>query len=216
LTYIVFAPELEVVRPIVPEGGLNAGEPFTMGVVVRNRGPLSGASFVVAVSGDVETEGPTLDVPARDTALIPVRLTLNSGRNAVSLVVFDGWRGVRQLRAYRNLPVGVQPRSFDIEVPEQVVRGDLVSIAVPWSNLGMAAETVTPVLVLRPEGGGAPLDQEGPEFQLRAGEARTLEFTLDTWFLRAGRYSMEVFLEAPGRERVAQGSSPHSLEVMEP
>jgi hypothetical protein len=216
LTYVVFAPELEVIRPIVPDGGLTAGEPVTLGVVVRNRGPLSGASFVVAVTGDVETEGPTLDVPPRDTAFIPVRVTLNSGTNAVSLVVFDGWRGVRELRAYRNLSVGVEPRSLDIQVTEQVARGQLLTLAIPWSNPGMSRETVVPVVVFRPEVGGAPQDQEGPTFQLEPGESRTLDFAVETWSLRAGRYTLEVYLETQGRERLARGISPHSLEVTEP
>ena len=216
LTHSVFAPELEVIRPIVPEGGLRAGEPVTLGVVVRNRGPSPGASFVVAVTGDVETEGPTLDVPARDSAIIPVRVTLNSGMNGVSLVVFDGWRGVRQLQAFRNLSVGVEPRSLDLKVPERAARGDLLTVAFPWSNPGLMQETVEPVAVFRPEGGGAPLDQEGPTFQLGPGESRTLEFALDTWPLRAGRYVLEVYLEAPGRERVARGYSSQLLEVTEP
>ena len=216
LTYAIFAPELEVIRPIVPEAGITAGEPVTMGVLVRNGGPISGASFVVAVAGDVELEGPTLDVPAGDSALIPVRLSLNSGLNDVSLVVFDGWRGVRRLESYRNLSVTVKPRLFDVHVLEQAERGDALKVAVPWSNLGVSAETVTPVVVFRPVGGGAPLDEEGPAFELAPGEARTLEFEIDTWPLEAGRYSMDVFLEAPGRERVAQGRFPHSLEVTQP
>jgi hypothetical protein len=216
LTYVVFAPELEALRPIVPDGGLAAGEPVTLGVVVRNRGPMSGASFVVAVVGDVETEGPTLDVPPRDTALIPVRVTLNSGTNAVSLVVFDGWRGVREVLAYRNLSVGVEPRSLDIEVPEQVARGQKLTLAIPWSNPGMSREMVVPVVVFRPQGGGPPEDQEGPTFQLEPGESRTLDFDVDTWTLRSGRYALEVYLEAQGRERLARSLSPHSLEVTEP
>jgi hypothetical protein len=216
LTYLIFAPELEVIRTILPAEGLSAGEPVTLGVVVRNRGPAAGASFVVAVTEDVETEGPTLQVPPRDSALIPVRVTLNSGVNSVSLVVFDGWRGVRELRAFRNLAVGVEPRSLDIEVAERATRGDSLRLAIPWSNPGMTRETVLPVVVFRSDGGGPPFDQEGPPFHMEPLESRTLEFSLDTWPLRAGKYLLEVYLEAPGRERVARGKSPHLVEVSEP
>ena len=180
-----------------------------------------GAFFVVplgfSVGGAFEgPEGPTLDVPPRDTALIPVRVTLNSGTNAVSLVVFDGWRGVREVLAYRNLSVAVAPRSLDIEVPEQVARGQKLTLAIPWSNPGMSREMVVPVVVFRPQGGGPPDDQEGPTFELEPGESRTLDFDVDTWALRSGRYSLEVYLEAQGRERVARSLYPHSLEVTEP
>src|SRR5688572_19136670 len=87
LTYIVFAPDLQVLRMIVPEGEVAPGDPVKVGVLLRNRGPLDGAAFVVAVVGDREIEGATLDVPGRDTASIPVELMLNSGTHLMSLVV---------------------------------------------------------------------------------------------------------------------------------
>jgi hypothetical protein len=202
---------------MLPEGGLSAGVPVTMGVVVRNRGPITGASFVVAVAGDVEVEGPTLDVPARDTALIPVRLTLNSGTTPVSLVVFNGWRGVRRLQAFRNIPVHVAVRTVALEVaPARLGRGDQATLSWDWSNPGAAPELVTPIVVFRALEGGSPIIEEGQAIPLGPGEARTLALTVDSWPLRAGSYTVEVFLEAAGRGRVARGSSPEPLEVTEP
>jgi hypothetical protein len=183
----VFAPELEVIRPLLPEGGLTAGEPVTLGVVVRNRGPLAGASFVVAVSGDVEVEGPTLDVPARDSALIPVRLRLNSGTNPISLVVFDGWRGVRRLHSFRDLAVRVPVRTVEVELASsQVRRGDAVEFSLGWSNLGTASEVIVPVVVFREVGGGPPIVDQGPELSVAPGESLRLAHAVDSWPLRAG------------------------------
>jgi hypothetical protein len=215
ITYVAFAPDLEVVRAVVPDTGIAAGAPVTMGVVVRNRGPQAGASFVVAVSGDTEVEGPTVTVPPRDSAWVPVHLTLDAGGNAVSLVVFDGWRGVRRLRSFRDLPVVVERRVFDVQAPDQAERGQSLKVSLSWSNLGVASARVVPVVVLRPIEGGYPLETKGPDFELAPAESRVLEFTLDSWVLRPGRYSMDVFLESPGRERVAQATSPRSLEVTE-
>jgi hypothetical protein len=214
-SYVVFAPELEVVRAVVPDSSIVAGEPVTMGVVVRNRGPQAGASFVVAVAGGTEVEGPTVTVPPGDTAWVPVHFTLDSGSSAVSLVVFDGWRGVRRLRSYRDLPVSVEPRLFEVQAPDQAQRGQWLKLSVPWSNLGVASARVVPVVVLRPMEGGFPLESQGPDFELAPAESRVLEFTLDSWVLRPGKYSMEVFLESPTRQRVARAGSSRALEVTE-
>lgn len=219
LTYVVFGPELEVVRAITPESSLEAGTPVTLGVVVRNSGLMEGASFVVAALGEgVELEGPTLDVPAKDSALIPVRISLPSGERELSLVVFDGWRGVRRLTTLRGIAVSVRPQEIavsDVTMPQTATRGESVTVSFPWSNLGRVEETVVPVVVFRPMTGGPPVAAEGRPSQVSPQRQTSLTFAVDTWRLSPGRYSAQVLVQSQLGDRVGHGSDRLVLNVRE-
>lgn len=219
LSYVIFGPELEVVRGIAPDESLAAGAPVTLGVVVRNRGLMEGAAFVVAALGEgVEVEGPTLDVPAKDTALIPVRVTLPSGERELSLVVFDGWRGVRRLTTLRGIPVSVRPqeiRASDIAMPEVATRGEHITVSFPWTNLGRVEETLVPVVVFRPAGGGPPVAAEGKPLEVSPQRRADVRFTVDTWRLSPGRYSAQILVRSQAGHRVGRGSDRLVLNVRE-
>jgi hypothetical protein len=215
-SHLLFAPDLEVLRVHLP-AGVTAGESDTLGVVVHNRGSVTGAAFVVAVLADgFEVEGATLVVPPGDSLLVPVALKFEGGLNFVSLLAFDGWRGARRLETFRDLSVPVAPREIppeEVTLPARASRGDSLPVVVPWTNLGMTSETVVPVVVFRPENGGLPLDITGPAEVVAPGEEKTLAFALDSWPLAAGSYRVQIFLNSARGGRIARASAPLALEV---
>jgi hypothetical protein len=216
-SYALFAPHLELVRAVIPSGIVSHDETHTLGVVVRNTGWSWGAAFVVAALGEgVEVEGPTVDVPARDSALVPVEVTLGPGDNTLSLVLFDGWRGVRRLHTYRGLHIRGGFRELEAEaitLDESVVRGDTLEVAFEWSNPRRTPEMVIPIVVFRQESGTGGTPIEGPATRLEPGESGTLRFPVDTWMLQPGTYTAQISVMSDTRERIGYGSYPRPVTV---
>ncbi len=220
LSVLAFAPDLEVDHVVVPDGFAEAGTPVALGVVFRNNGRTRGTGFVVASLRDGSAiEGPTLDVPPRDTAFVPVRIPLDPGEHVLSLVAFDGWRGMRRLATYTGLVVQVGGAG-DVEItavrtPSAAFRGGTTSISVTLRNVGPVSERVVPDIVLRPEGAGLPHSIQGNETILEPGQRKTLEVSLDTWPLLPGSYLVEVFARSGLEERVGRYRSATPFVVAE-
>lgn len=201
ISHFAFAPRLEVLHPLTPPAMVVAGEPVSLGAVIRNDGRMEGAAFVTAVfRNGVEVEGPTVPVPAGDSTVVTVAVALGAGEHQVSLVAFDGWRGVRRLRVFQGLRVTVESRvmaSSDIRIPDRVSRGETMAVAFAWSNAGEIRQTVIPTVVFRPRDGGVPVAIEGPALEVEPLESRILDFEIDSWQLRPGHYLAEVQIHSP-------------------
>ena len=218
-SHFLFAPRAEAVRPLAPPGQVAPGTAVTLGAVVRNDGIVSGAAFVVASLGPGrEVEGPTVDVPGGDSAVVPVRMTLGPGRHAISLIVFDGWRGVRRLETFGDVPVTVGEELLgtdSVRVPERIVRGSDAAGDVQWANRSDVPRELRASAVFRPAGGGTPHVLEGSSVEVGPYQSATLEMPLDTWHLPPGSYDVDVQLYTREGQRIARSRETVVVEVVE-
>jgi hypothetical protein len=197
-SYILFAPKLEALAPVVPTGTVPTDQLTTLGAHVANNSRAQGAAFaVVTFNSGEEVEGATVQIPPGDTVFVPVRVRLTRGEHIFSLLVFDAWRGTRRLKSYSGLSVTAAAREIELEklvVPETVTRGQPAVIQFMGANPGRRAETVIPVVALKTEGGTALVTQGDP-VQIGPRQSGALRVNVATAGLNPGQYHAEVWVE---------------------
>ena len=205
LTVLLFAPEIEVIGPVVPSRELSPASTVQLGVLVTNPKPMAGAAFVVATGDDgSQIEGPTVGVPPDDTTFVPVEVRLDREDQIVSLVVFDGWRGVRRLQTFPGLRLGVTESDVAVEyvqVPDTVRGGDTWELELLVRNHGTQAVIVRPKVAFQ----SGP-DQEirsvgGSLVEIAAGDSTRFSLVVEGGLLEPGMHFAQAVVETREGDR---------------
>lgn len=214
-SHLFFQPEVEALAPVVPEGRHMPNVPVSLGVRMANTSRYDGAGFVVAaLASGKEVQGPGIPIPAHDTVLVPVNVTLPAGDHVLSLVAFSSGREARRLETFRGLTLWVGDREIEVEevtLPDRLQPSDTVTVEALATNPGDSTEMVVPVLVFTPPE-GTPVEVDGPVTELSPGQGDTLQVTIVAGALQPGRYSVRLLARTPEGVRLAQGR-PRPVEV---
>ena len=199
LTVLLFAPQIAVVRPILPSREISPGSEVQLGVMVVNQKATAGAAFVVAALGDGrQIEGPTVALPAHDTTLVPVAVPLDREDQMLSLVLFDSWRGVRRLQTFSGLRVGVAESDVALEYvapPDSIRSGEGFALELLARNHNTEPVTVRPRVKLQ----SGPFQEDrwiaGELMEIAAGDSARFTVTVEGDLLEPGTHFTQAVVE---------------------